>query len=142
MCNQQELSHISTVPIHEMMLVEANGEPKMVQIWSRAVKGYRLKNVYEPKTFKFRTELMDSIMEHAKESVAGEALRVSACLLLASAVKAAVCMPIYFQGKKRKKVGMVGYVLRITCTLDVACLDEVCIGIACLRTRSKAFQDR
>lgn len=59
------------------LFVEPDGQAKMILIWSKAVKGYRLKNVYEPKTFKFRTELMESILEAAKAPVSSTAPRVS-----------------------------------------------------------------
>ena len=35
-------------------------------VYSKAVKGYRLKRRYEPKTYRFRKELVADILEHAK----------------------------------------------------------------------------
>lgn len=42
------------------------GEPLYTLVYSKAVKGYRLKKRYEPKTYRFRKELLADILEHAK----------------------------------------------------------------------------
>lgn len=40
-------------------------KPKRTLVWSKAVKGFRLRNEYVAKTYKFRDELMLEVVEHA-----------------------------------------------------------------------------
>lgn len=46
-------------------ITDSTGEPKQTRYWNKDKKEYRLKQVYQPKTFKFREELLKSIRERA-----------------------------------------------------------------------------
>ena len=50
------------------MLPDSDGSPMMRRVWSKSAKEFRLKRVYEDKTFKFRDILMSKILEKGKDA--------------------------------------------------------------------------
>lgn len=47
------------------VILDANGDPKMRMVWSKAVKDYRLRKVYAKKTFVFRQQLLKDMLDRA-----------------------------------------------------------------------------
>lgn len=49
------------------MLLDTNGEPVYRMLWSKAVKDFRLRKVYKPKTYVYKSQLLAAIIQHAGE---------------------------------------------------------------------------
>lgn len=45
--------------------IEPDGTPKLRMVWSKAAKSFRLRKVYQPKTYRFRNRLLSDILIEA-----------------------------------------------------------------------------
>ena len=51
--------------IAEMLISEADGTPKLRMVWTKSSKSFRLRPIYERKTYKFRYHLLSDILADA-----------------------------------------------------------------------------
>lgn len=46
---------------------ESDGTPKVRMVYTRAAKGYRMRKVYQPKTYRFRERILKDILKDASK---------------------------------------------------------------------------